>query len=76
MKLDSTVPDRILEAMAKVPACRIEELVHHFPDLTWSQVFCEVNRLSRNGQLRLTLDGQGGVTLRRSNEGMAEQSFD
>ena len=41
MKLDSTLSNRILKAVADAP-CRIEELVYSFPDVTWNQVFYEV----------------------------------
>jgi hypothetical protein len=73
MKPESTVPDRILEAVAKEPSCRIDDLVTHFPDLTWIQVFIEVNRLSLNGQLSLILDGQGVFTVRSSDAVMPLQ---
>ena len=75
MKVESTVTGRILEAVANAPGYRIEELVYLFPDLTWSQVFHEVNRLSRNGQLRLMLDGRGVFTVRRADEVTALQSL-
>jgi len=71
MKLELTLTDRILEAVAKAPGCRIEELVYVFPDFTWNQVFYEVNRLSRNGQLRLILHGRGIITVRRPDKVMA-----
>jgi hypothetical protein len=73
MKPKSTVPDRILEAVASEPSCRIDDLVAHFPDLTWIQIFIEVNRLSLNGQLSLMLDGQGVFTVRRSDAVMPLQ---
>ncbi len=72
MKLDSTLSNRILKAVADAP-CRIEELVYVFPDFTWNQVFHEVNLLSRNGQLRLILDGRGVITVRRPDKVMAVQ---
>jgi hypothetical protein len=64
MTLESTLSDRILEAVSDAPGCRIEEVVRQFPDLTWKQVFHEVARLSRNGQLRLMLNRRG-LTVRR-----------
>ena len=68
MTLESTLSDRILEAVSDAPGCRIEEVVRQFPDLTWKQVFREVARLSRNGQLRLMLNRQG-LTVRRDRGG-------
>lgn len=67
MKLESTLTDRILEAVSEAPGCRIEEVVCQFPDLTWNQIFHEVTRLSRNGQLRLMLDHRG-LTVRSADE--------
>jgi hypothetical protein len=69
MQSESALTDRIIEAVAKAPDCRIEELVCHFPDLTWSQVFRELDHLSRKGQLRLMVDDRG-VTVRRPGEVM------
>ena len=68
MTLESTLSDRILEAVSDAPGCRIEEVVCQFPDLTWKQVFREVARLSRNGQLRLMLNRRG-LTVRRDRGG-------
>jgi len=67
LKLESTLTDRILEAVSKAPGCRIEDVVGLFPDLTWKQVFHELARLSRNGQLRLLLNRRG-LTVRSADE--------
>jgi len=67
MKPESTLTDRILEAVSEAPGCRIEEVVCQFPDLTWKQVFHELARLSRNGQLRLLLNRRG-LTVRSADE--------
>jgi len=74
MKLDSTLSNRILKAVADAP-CRIEELVYSFPDVTWNQVFYEVNRLSRNGRVLLMFDARGVFTVRRQNECKAPLKF-
>ena len=58
------VADRILEAVQRTPDCTLEELVDHCPDLTWNQVFLEVDRMSREGQLKLTSRGAGSYTIR------------
>lgn len=68
MTRESTLSDRILEAVSDAPGCRIEEVVRQFPDLTCRQVFREVARLSRNGQLRLMLNRRG-LTVRRDRGG-------
>src|SRR5687768_13358697 len=75
MKLDSTLSDRILKALANAPS-RIEELVYSFPDVTWNQVFYEVNRLSRNGRVLLMFDARGAFTVRRQDECKAARGSD
>jgi len=63
LKLESTLTDRILEAVSKAPGCRIEDVVGLFPDLTWNRIFRELGRLSRNRQVRLVVNRRG-ITLR------------
>lgn len=63
MKLESTLADRILEAVSEAPGCRIEDVVGQFPDLTWNQIFRELGRLSRNRQVRLVVNRRG-LTVR------------
>lgn len=45
---------------------KLEEVVLECPDLTWSQVFCELDRLSRAGQVHLTMKGPGIYAVSRS----------
>jgi hypothetical protein len=63
VKLESTLADRILEAVSQAPGCRIEDVVGNLPDLTWNQIFRELGRLSRNRQLRLVVNRRG-LTVR------------
>jgi hypothetical protein len=72
MNQEFPLTDQILEAVAKVPDCRIEALASMLPDVTWSQLFREVDRLSRMGHLRLILNGRGIFTVRCTEE-MGEQ---
>ena len=59
-----TVTDRILEAVRRAPGCELDDLELRLPDLTWNQVFLEVDQLSRTGQVRVTAKGQGVYTVR------------
>ncbi len=61
--LTQTVGDRILEEVARAPGCLIEELVLACDDFTWNQVFVEVDRLSRRGDVILTMRGPGLYTV-------------
>lgn len=50
---------RIMEVIIRSPGNQLEEVVFECPDLTWHQVFCELHRLSRVRQVRLTTKGPG-----------------
>lgn len=51
------VANQILEVVKVHPGCGLDELTRLLPDVSWSEVFVEVDRLSRSGQLRLTRSG-------------------
>ena len=59
-----TLADRILDAVHRAPGCQLDELVLSVPELTWNQVFLEVDRLSRDGQVLVTLDTGGRYMIR------------
>ncbi|MGH7773618.1 MAG: hypothetical protein ACREQA_15445 [Candidatus Binatia bacterium] len=59
-----TVAGRILEAVRRAPGCELDDLELRLPDLTWNQVFLEVDHLSRTGQVRVMAKGQGVYTVR------------
>ena len=42
----------------------LDVLVHHCPTETWSRVFLEVDRLSRNGDIHLSPRGGGLYEVR------------
>ncbi len=44
---------RVMEIVIRSPGCDLDELVLQCPDLTWNQVFLELDRLSRAGQIIL-----------------------
>jgi len=67
-----TVADRILKAVRRAPGCQLDDLEHSCPDLTWKQVFLEIDPLSRTGQVRLTAKGLGVYTVKlRPRKGLA-----
>jgi hypothetical protein len=63
MKPDNTIIDHILNVIALAPGARIEEVAELTPDLTLREVFYTLCYLSRKGQLRLIVDGQGGLAV-------------
>jgi hypothetical protein len=56
-----TVAGRILDAVCSAPGCQLDDLVLSVPELTWNQVFLEVDHLSRTGQVRVTARGKGRI---------------
>lgn len=56
------VADEILNMVKAHPGCTLDELTQRLPQWNWSDVFIEVDRLSRLGQLRLTQNDGGFIT--------------
>ncbi len=54
----ATVTDRILSEVSHVSGCSLDELVFICSDLTWNQVFFEIDHLSRTGRVRLQSVGR------------------
>jgi hypothetical protein len=63
MLQQETITDRILDAVHGAPGCQLDDLVLRVPELSWNQVFLEVDRLSRTGQVRVTALGKGTYTI-------------
>jgi hypothetical protein len=57
------VMDRILDVAARDPECSIDDVMRLCPDLTWNQVFLDVDRLSREGHVRLRYCARGIYTI-------------
>jgi hypothetical protein len=55
----SQANEKIMQVVLHSPGCLLEEVVLECPGLTWNQVFCELDRMSRSGQVRLTAKGPG-----------------
>lgn len=58
-----TVSEQILEVMRCTPDCRLDDLVLRCKSFPLQVLLPEVSRLSRVGQLQLTLDSTGFFTL-------------
>lgn len=63
--IHNSVTPTILDAFDHMHQCDLDMLVEACPTLTWNQVFSEVDRLSRMGQLRLSHLGQGRYSIER-----------
>lgn len=55
MARSATPADLIIEAIAHHPSCGLDDVVTFCPELTWNQIFLEVDKLSRDGVLKLAL---------------------
>ena len=56
MTSHTSVTDRILETIQRALECDLDMLTKSLSDLSWGQVFLEVDRLSRKGQVLVTRD--------------------
>jgi hypothetical protein len=59
----SQVSKQIMQVLFRSPGCALEDVVMECPGLTWNQVFCEIDRMSRSGQVRLDRKGPGLYTI-------------
>jgi hypothetical protein len=55
----NSATDQIMKVINGSPGCSLEDVVRDCPNLTWNQIFNEVDRMSRNGQIQLTMKSQG-----------------
>ncbi|GKS60104.1 hypothetical protein YTPLAS18_36310 [Nitrospira sp.] len=57
------IGERIIELIASMPGCQIDDLLGRDRTLSWNQVFAEIDHLSRTGQILVTLRGRGEYFL-------------
>lgn len=50
---------QILSMLAGQPGLLMDQILDRCPDTTWNQIFLEVDRLSRTGEIRLTVRAPG-----------------
>ncbi len=65
MSQQRPITDRILELLRGSPECEFEALVTRYPEFTWNELFQEVARLSRAGQVIITR-GVGIFTIKQA----------
>ena len=58
-----TITGLILQTIRRHPQCNLDALVQACPQYTWNQVFLEVDRLSRTGEIELASAGPGVYTM-------------
>ena len=55
----TTMTAQILQLVKAHPGCGLDDLIERLPGVQWSDVFVEVDRLSRSGELRVTKPSAG-----------------
>jgi hypothetical protein len=58
-----SVDSAIFHEMTSLVSCPLDELVQRLPTYSWAQVFAAVDRLSRQGTLRLSRASRFGYIL-------------
>lgn len=58
-----TLRDCILSVLQSTPNCELEQLVNACPDFTWDEVFLEVDKLSRSGEVRIEHQGRSEYNI-------------
>ncbi|HET9844843.1 MAG TPA: hypothetical protein VFQ02_03805 [Nitrospira sp.] len=61
--MTSEIAGKIVQMVKHRQACDMEDLVEACSSYTWNQVFLEVDRLSRTGELRLFSNRAGKYTV-------------
>jgi hypothetical protein len=69
----SAVTNRILGEVKRTHGCDLDTLASSLPELSWNQVFLEIDRLSRQGQVLVTF-GTGGRYMIRLPGSKAEST--
>lgn len=57
------VTERILGAISRAHGCDLDTLAESVPELTWNQVFLEIDRLSRQGEILVTYEAGGRYNI-------------
>ena len=65
MSQQKPITERILEFLRGVPECDFEALVTRYPEFSWNELYLEVARLSRAGQVKITR-GVGIFTIQET----------
>ena len=60
-----TIGNRVLEVVRANPDCTVEAVTQQLQDVSWTDVFIEVDRLRRSGNLRLFQSRLGSTTTLR-----------
>ena len=65
MAIQKPITDRVFECLQGAEECEFEALVARYPQFTWNELFQEVSRLNRTGQVMITRN-VGVFTIRQT----------
>lgn len=63
LAISQDINQKVVDAINRSPGSVLEDIAQECPDLTWNQVFITIDRLSREGTVRLTPIGRGLYTV-------------
>lgn len=55
--------DRVVAVVVSSPNATLDDVVHQYPDLTWNHIVLTIDRLTRNGEMRVIAKSPGAYTL-------------
>ena len=70
MQVQQSTDLRVLEVVVRSPGTALDDIVIECQDLTWNQVFIAIDRLSREGSIKLAPKGRGLYTVHLSNDAL------
>ena len=71
--VDAHPTDRqVLEVIIRSPDRELEEIVFDCPALTWNQVFIAIDRLNREGVIKMVPKARGIYTVRLAGDSQTE----
>jgi hypothetical protein len=75
MDPQTPVTDRILGTIKHTHGCDLDTLAERLPEFTWNQVFLEIDRLSRKGEIMVTCSTGGRYMIYLSDHKNGPKTF-
>ena len=63
MMIHCETGDRVVAVVVSSPNATLDDVVHQYPDLTWNHIVLTIDRLTRNGEMRVIAKSPGAYTL-------------
>ena len=75
MDPQTPVTDRILGTIKRAHGCDLDTLAERLPEFSWNQVFLEIDRLSRKGEIMVTCNTGGRYMIYLSDHKKEPKTF-